>query len=94
MPVRTAVDISCESSSLRVEVFETIFCNNFKWIALMQSMLDEEFRKRHSIFLPRKQADCLLCQSLFSGKNMKTIINFLSAEFAQRKVKVNVQGIF
>ena len=28
------------------------------------------------------------CQSLFSGKNKKNIINLSSAEFAQRMVKV------
>ena len=30
------------------------------------------------------------CQILFSGKNKKNIINLLSAENAQRMVKVNV----
>ena len=30
------------------------------------------------------------CQILFSRKNKKNIINLLSAEFAQRVVKVNV----
>ena len=30
------------------------------------------------------------CQSLFSGKNKKNIINILSAEFAQRVVIVNM----
>ena len=28
------------------------------------------------------------CQTLFSGKNKKNIINFLSAEFVQRVVKI------
>ena len=31
------------------------------------------------------------CQSLFSKKNMKNIINWSSAEFAQRAVKVKHQ---
>ena len=30
------------------------------------------------------------CQSLFSGKHKRNIINLLSAEFAQRMIKVNV----
>ena len=30
------------------------------------------------------------CQSLFSGKNKKNIINLLSAEFAQRVIKVKL----
>ena len=32
---------------------------------------------------------CMKCQSLFSGKNEKNIINLSSAEFTQRVVKVN-----
>ena len=32
---------------------------------------------------------CMKCQILFSGKNKKNIINLLSAENAQRVVKVN-----
>ena len=31
---------------------------------------------------------CMECQNLFSGKNMENIINFLSAELAQRVVMV------
>ena len=31
-------------------------------------------------------------QSLFSGKNKKNLINFLSAEFAQRVVSTNIKG--
>ena len=31
---------------------------------------------------------CMKCQSLFSGKNRKNIINLSSAEFAQRMVRV------
>ena len=30
------------------------------------------------------------CQNIFSGKNKKNIISLLSAEFAQRMVKVRV----
>ena len=33
------------------------------------------------------------CQSLFSGKNKKNIINLSSAEFAQRVVKVKLIAI-
>ena len=33
---------------------------------------------------------CMKCQILFHGKNKKYIINLLSAELAQRVVKVNV----
>ena len=32
---------------------------------------------------------CMICQSLFIGKNKKNIIKLFSAEFAQRVVKVN-----
>ena len=31
------------------------------------------------------------CQSLFSGKNKKIRINFLSADFAQRVLMVNCE---
>ena len=31
------------------------------------------------------------CQSLFSEKNLKNIVNLSSAEFAQREAKVNQQ---
>ena len=31
----------------------------------------------------------MTCQTLFSGKNMKYIINLPSAEYAQKMVKVN-----
>ena len=33
---------------------------------------------------------CINCQILFSGKNKKNIIYLLSAELAQRGVKVNL----
>ena len=33
---------------------------------------------------------CIKCQILFSGKNKKNIINLLSAELAQRVIKVNM----
>ena len=38
--------------------------------------------------LSPKETVCMKCQSLFSGENMKNIVNLLSAELAQRaKVK-------
>ena len=36
---------------------------------------------------------CMKCQILFSRKNKKTIINLLSAELAQRVVKVNMATV-
>ena len=36
------------------------------------------------------EALCMKCQILFSGENEKNIINLLSAELAQREVKVTV----
>ena len=33
---------------------------------------------------------CIKCQILFSGKNKKNVINLLSAELAQRMVKVKL----
>ena len=49
----------------------------------------------------KKETICMKCQTLFSGeKNKKNIINWLSAEFFQRVVKVkalkliNIKKIF
>ena len=37
---------------------------------------------------------CMKCQILFCGKNKENIANLLSAELAQRVVKVTVNGHF
>ena len=39
------------------------------------------------------QTICMRCQILFPGKNKKNIINFSSAEVAERVVKVNFLDI-
>ena len=43
--------------------------------------------------LSPKETICMKCKILFSGKNKKNIINLLSAENAQRVVKVNTYFI-
>ena len=72
-------------------------------------MLGKHFSRQHfeilSNFLQKKGFDiscklspmetiCMKCQSLFSGKSKKNIINLLSAEFAQRDVMVECVVLF
>ena len=59
---------------------------------LTLSTLGKIFSRRHfEVFFPEKQETvCMKCQILFSGKNKKNIINWPSAENAQRVVKVKV----
>ena len=74
-------------------------------VTLILSTLGKTFSRRHSeifflFFLKKigfdiscklspKETICMTCQSLFSGKDKKNIINLSSAESAQRVVKVN-----
>ena len=76
----------------------------------MLSILGKIFSRRHfeifffnfsqktgydiSCKLSPEETICMKCQSLFSGKNKKNIINLSSAENAQRVVKVNNARIF
>ena len=57
---------------------------HFKQIVSMETVC----MKCQNLF--SKETICMKCQSLFSGKIRKNIIILLSAEFAQRVVKVNM----
>ena len=81
----------------------SLICLIFCWYRyrLMFSTLGKYFSKQFlNIFLIFSQkigfdiscrlsmTICMKCQSLFSGKNKKNIINLLSAEFANSMVKI------
>ena len=72
------------------EIFFLLFPENWLWHFMQIAFSKDDL---HEMSKHIKQTICMKCQSLFSGKNKKNIINLLSAEFAQRVVKVKQRSL-